>query len=324
VKGPGQWKGRVSSFLFSAETDDWLSYLRIGMGLQVLLYALSLQHDWNYLFGGADEGLNGRALAEALLAKQSPFVPTLGWWLWIALKVGLPEGIALALAWWGLVGAGCALILGLFSRFAAIAAWVIHLCAAKSGGFLSYGVDSFTTIGLFYLMLSPLPDRSSLDRRWRNIGPKDPQLIGFFRRVLQMHLCIIYLTSGLAKCLGSGWWDGSNLWRALIRPPFNVLPPEFLIHWRYFFPVAGIFVCLLETGYPVLIWNRHTRLLCLTCICAMHALIGVAMGMYLFALIMVVLNLAAFAPPPGHLLKRKRFSRPASPDGLVSTSAGHR
>jgi hypothetical protein len=32
------------------------------------------------------------------------------------------------------------------------------------------------------------------------------------------------------------------------------------------------------------------------CICAMHVAIGVTMGMYLFALIMIVLNAAAFGP----------------------------
>jgi len=28
------------------------------------------------------------------------------------------------------------------------------------------------------------------------------------------------------KFLGKGWWDGSNLWRSLIRPPFNLVPPD--------------------------------------------------------------------------------------------------
>ena len=80
------------------------------------------------------------------------------------------------------------------------------------------GMDNFMTIGLFYLMLLPLPDRFSLDWRLRALRPKNPRLLGFWRRVLQLHLCLIYFFSGLTKCLGSGWWDGSNVWRALIRP----------------------------------------------------------------------------------------------------------
>ena len=155
---------------------------------------------------------------------------------------------------------------------------------------MSYGVDNFMTIGLFYLMLSPLPDRYSLDWQLRKSRPKNPPLLGFWRRVFQLHLCVIYFFSGLTKCLGSGWWDGSNVWRALIRPPFNIIDPEILVRWKYLFPVAGIFICLLEIGYPFFIWSGKTRKIWLICICAMHFGIGVAMGMYLFAFVMIVLN----------------------------------
>ena len=147
---------------------------------------------------------------------------------------------------------------------------------------MSYGMDNFMTIGLFYLMLSPLPDRFSLDWRLRNLRPKNPQLLGFWRRVLQLHLCVIYFFSGLTKCLGSGWWDGSSVWRALIRPPFNVIDPEILVRWKYLFPVAGIVICLLEIGYPFFIWNSKTRKIWLIGICGMHVGIGLTMGMYLF------------------------------------------
>ena len=152
------------------------------------------------------------------------------------------------------------------------------------------------TIGLFYLMLSPLPDRYSLDWQLRGLQPKNPQLLGFWRRVLQLHLCVIYFFSGFTKCLGSGWWDGSNLWRALISPPSNVIAPELLIRFKYVFPVAGVFIFILETGYPFLIWGRITRKIWLISICGVHIAIGLTMGMYLFALIMIVLNAAAFGP----------------------------
>ena len=39
------------------------------------------------------------------------------------------------------------------------------------------------------------------------------------------------------------------MWRALIRPPFNVIDPEILVQWKYLFPVAGILICVLEIGY---------------------------------------------------------------------------
>src|SRR6266576_2148901 len=261
------WRGRLLQFLFPVESDRWLTVLRLGLGLQVILYSLSLLNDWNYLFAATGNGLITRSLAEALLSLESRFVPRLGWIVALGAPVGLGEGTVLSAAWICLLAAGCGLIAGLFCRCSAILAWFLHLCAAKSGAFVSYGVDNFMTIGLFYLMLSPLPDRYSLDRRWRKWRPKDPQVLGFWRRVLQIHLCLIYFFGGLAKCLGRGWWDGSSVWRALIRPPFNVIDPDTLVRWKYLFPVAGIIICLLEIGYPFFIWNNKTRRIWLSCIC---------------------------------------------------------
>jgi len=292
------WKERLRRFLFPAETDYWLAILRIGLGLQVVLYSLSLKNDWSYLFAGTGNGLISRTLSEALLSAETPFVPRLGWLVTIGERFGLPEEAILSAAWLCLLCAGCSLLIGLFSRSSAILAWFLHLCASKSGGLVSYGVDNFMTIGLFYLMLSPLPDRISLDWRLRRPSPKPPELFGFFRRILQLHLCLIYFFGGLAKSLGSGWWDGSNLWRALIRPPFNVIAPEILVKWKYLFPVAGACICILEMGYPFFIWLRRTRAIWLACICGMHVAIGLTMGMYLFASVMIILNVAAFGPGP--------------------------
>jgi len=250
-----------------------------------------LRNDWNYLLSGT-----GRELAEALLSLESHFVPRLGWFVALGTHTGLRVETVLSIVWACLLAAGCCLLVGLACRLSAILAWLLHLCAAKTGGFVSYGVDNFMTIGLFYLMLSPLPDRYSLDWRLRELRPKDPHLLGFWRRVLQLHLCIIYFFSGLTKCLGSGWWDGSNIWRSLIRPPFNVIDPKILVQGKLIFPIAGIVICLLETGYPFFIWNNKTRGVWLICICGMHILIGLAMGMWLFSLVMIVLNVAAFGP----------------------------
>jgi hypothetical protein len=290
------WRERLQGFFFPVETDAWVGFLRIGLGLQIISYVLSLKDDWIYLFAETGDVLIGRRFSEALLSIQSPLVPRLGWLVALGGGVGLPEWLVLSITWWTLLGAGGGLFIGLFSRSSAIIAWFIHLCAAQSGGLVSYGVDSFMTIGLFYLMLSPLPGRYSLDQKLRQVGAKDLQMLGFWRRVLQVHLCLIYFFGGITKALGGGWWNGSNLWRALVRPPFNLIAPEILVRWKSLFPFLGISVWVIEVGYIVFIWNRRTRPIWLVCVIGMHIAIGLAMGMYLFAFVMIVLNLAAFGP----------------------------
>jgi len=288
------WRERASRWLFPAESDTWLTVLRVGLGVHVALYALSLGRDWSYLFARSATGLPTRELSERVLSLETPYVPRIGWFVAIASRLGASDGAVLTVLWLCLVVAGGALAVGLYCRPAAIACWLLHLSAAKSGDFLAYGVDRFMTIGLFYLMLSPLPDRRALDHRRRGKPAGRPELLGFYRRVLQVHVCLIYLYGGLNKCLGASWWTGENLWRALTRPPFDVIAPDVLLHFKSLFPIAGISILVLETCYPLFIGLRKTRRIWLIGVLAMHLGIGLMMGMYSFALVMMILNAAAF------------------------------
>jgi Vitamin K-dependent gamma-carboxylase len=285
---------RLEEFLFPARSTTWIALLRIGLGLQVTIYSLSLWNDWASLFAASSDGLISRDLSEAILSLDSSFIPRLGWLVTLGERIGLSEQVTLKIAFGCLLCSGVCLLFGFLSRPAAIAAWLLHLAARSSGGLTAYGVDNFMTIGLFYLMLCPLPDRYSFDSGlWKRRTP-DPRRIGFHQRVLQLHLCLIYFFGGLAKCLGAGWWNGNSIWRALTRSPFNIIPPDFLLRWSGLLPLLGIFICIVEIGYPVFIWPKKTRNIWLACVLGMHAAIGVTMGLQLFALIMIVLNLAAF------------------------------
>lgn len=291
---PG-WRA-LEKFLFPIQSNSWLALLRVGLGLEVLFYTISARPDWMELFGSGGRALVNRQIAEGVLNIESVAVPRMGWLIALGHSVGVDELYVLWGVWALLLGAALLLVIGLFSRPCAILVWLLHLCAVKSEDLLTYGVDNFTTIGLFYLMLCPLPDAWSLDARWRRRSSRYSDLNGFFRRLLQVHVCFIYFLSGLTKFMGAEWWNGKSLWRALTLPPYNLLSPEWVVHWRYFLPLAGISIAALETVYPFLVWPKRSRRTVLACVIAMHLGIGLTMGLYLFSLIMIVLDLAAFGP----------------------------
>ncbi len=258
------WK-RLLRFLFPAESDTWLAVLRIGLGLQVAVYALFLRSDWHYLFASSGKGLVGREIGDAIASFESPLIPTLSWLVALGRSINISEEAVLSISWACLLSSGCFLLLGLFCRPAAIIAWFLHLCVAESGGLLAYGADNFMTTALFYLMLSPLPDRYSFDRWVVQTKPKNPQL------------------------------------------PFNLVSPDILVRFKYALPMLGISICLIEVSYPICIWLKKTRLVWLICILVMHAAIGLMMGLYLFALVMIIMNLAAFGfiiPTPAQATSR--------------------
>src|SRR4029453_15869552 len=148
---PRRWWEDFMGFLFSPETDKWLGALRIGLGLQVAVYALFLRSDWHYLFASTGRSLVSRKLGEAITSFDSPLIPKLGWLVALGDYAHIGEDAVLSIAWASLLCMGFLLLLGLFCRPAAIVAWFLHVCAAESGGLFAYGADNFMTMGLFYL-----------------------------------------------------------------------------------------------------------------------------------------------------------------------------
>ena len=146
-------------------------------------------------------------------------------------------------------------------------------------------------------MLSPLPDRYS----FRSLGNKSKA-----EKSAALGLLAACPTGASVLCLF--YWRACKVsWQRLVGrlqplaladpPAFNFVPPDLLVQFKYALPVLGISICLLEVSYPIFIWLKRTRWIWLGCILAMHAAIGLTMGLYLFALVMIVMNLAAFGVP---------------------------
>ncbi len=291
-----EWSRSLTNFLFPIRSSSSITILRSGLGLSVIFFCLSFPSSWSRVFAGHGNGLIDRNLTESIAGLGNPLAPRLSWFVTLGSWGGLSEGFVLWVAYAALLLSGFCLLLGFLSRIAALTAWFVYLAAVTSGGLASYGVDQFMAIGLFYVAISPLPRAHLFKAMLLDPTEENGWQFGFFQRVLQLHLCLIYFFGGLAKCLGVGWWNGDSIWRALTRPPFNTIPPQVLVGWSAVFPIIGILVCLIETFYPVFIWPRTTRDAWLLLVLGMHLAIAATMGMYLFGLIMIVLNCAAYGP----------------------------
>jgi len=232
---------------------------------------------------------------------------------WAITRVNLYPGLphigdfALLLARWGFtpdqtvwlfmgfyVLALCGLLVGFASRLMAILAWFIHFLWMHAGGGLIYGMDIFVHIALFYCMIMPVGAAISLDARRARLEPVPSVAAGVTRKMLQLHMCIIYLSAGLEKAAGVQWWNGEAVWRALILPVFH----QFDFGWLAWVPwlpmILGWPVMVIETGYAVFMWLPKMRRLWFALVVGMHLGIGLFLGMWLFAGIMIVLNVGAF------------------------------
>ena len=186
------------------------------------------------------------------------------------------------------------MLVGIFPRSAAAAAWFLHLTLMYGGAGLLYGMDYFTHIALFYCIIMPTGDAFSAPVMlgWRASRPS--VAAGVTRKMLQIQLAIIYLSSGLEKASGLQWWNGEAIWRSLTLPIFR----QFDFTWLSAVPVLavvmGISVLLIESGYAIFMWRPGWRGLWLLLTCGLHLGIGLFMGMWVFAAIMIILGCGAF------------------------------
>jgi len=94
---------RFLGFLFPSESDAWLTVFRIGLGLEVTLYALFLRNDWHNLFASSGKGLVARELGEAITSFESPLIPKFGWLIAVGRTLNISEETVLTVAWVGLL-----------------------------------------------------------------------------------------------------------------------------------------------------------------------------------------------------------------------------
>ena len=188
------------------------------------------------------------------------------------------------------------LLAGMFTRWMAGLAFCIDFLLMNAAGGMIYGMDFFTHIALFYCVFMPSGDCLSLDA-WRGRRKCAASVsAGVTRRVLQLHLAIVYLSSGLEKAAGAQWWNGEAIWRSVMLPIFHQFDMSWLAWHPWVAVGSGWSILATEIGYGFFIWCRKTRPVWLAAAITMHLFIGLFLGMWLFALIMIILNWAAFGP----------------------------
>ncbi|MCH2115799.1 MAG: HTTM domain-containing protein [Pirellulales bacterium] len=194
------------------------------------------------------------------------------------------------------------LMLGLFSRTTAVLGFLLAVTYAhriSPGAY--FGLDKINCMLALYLMLGPCGARYSLDRiRRLNRGDNRPVLpsasANLTIRLIQLHLCIIYLFSGLAKHMGENWQAGTAVWWAVANLEYQSIDMTWLAGWPTLVALATHATVFWEIFYCCLIWNRFARPLVLWMAVAVHGGIALFMGMITFGLAMLYANLAFLKP----------------------------
>jgi len=268
-----------------------LAVMRIGLAAVLLAQAFALAPHLFLFFG--EHGIVQAPIANALAPSA---LPRINYMVQLLAPFGVGERAALLVCFGLYVAALHLLLVGWNTRTAAIAAWLLHLSLKTTANTSAYGVFEFATIGLFYCAVLPVGAAMSMDA-----DPLEREAVSFQSqlglRVVQIHLCIVYLSSGIEKISGEQWRNGEAIWRAVMRPGFA----QFDLSWLAAYPIVAKLACwstlAIELGYVFFVWPRRTRRIWALATAGMHAGIAVMMGLWSFSALMIVLNAAAFLVP---------------------------
>ena len=194
------------------------------------------------------------------------------------------------------------LMIGLFSRTAAILGYLLavsYVQRVSPGAF--FGLDKVNVMLVMYLMLGPCGARYSLDRLLRLRRQGEAQTVpsaaaNIAIRLIQIHLCILYLFAGIAKLEGANWQAGTAVWWAVANLEYQSINMTWLARWPLLVSLLTHLTVFWEISYCFLIWNRYTRPLVLWMAFFVHGGIAAAMGLMTFGLAMIIANAAFLSP----------------------------
>jgi len=301
-------------FWLRPAAPDALAFLRIVVAALALLQLAQLWPHLLELYG------NSGFIQWVILETGTPgWVPSVAK---LALVLNAYGVRAATTVYWvfGVYGVALAgLLLGYRTRLSAGVAWLAHALTTNSGYMSLYGVDTMLHVLFVYLFAFPCNGRWSLDARAGRVVPT-PALWRIGMRTVQLHLCIIYLNTGLGKAVGEQWWNGEAIWRAVMQPQFASFDMSWLAQAPWVPRVAGWGTLLVEVGYAVAIWFRPLRQPWLWATISLHLGIAVFMRLWLFSLTMIVFNIAAFAWTEGRIVPARVPER--EPEAVEPAAVG--
>lgn len=271
-------------FWFGPQATSTLALVRIATGAFSLGWALSLLPD---LFAFFSEG----GVVPGHPRHQ-------GQGIWGLLEL-FPTDAALVAVYVAFIVASVALIIGLFSRLAALIVFLCLLSFSRRNGLVLNSGDGLLRVLSLFLVFSPSGSSLSLDRLRR---AKDsfwdfPARAPWALRLIQIQLSVLYVSTVWQKVRGARWNDGTAVSYAQRVEDLERFPMPGVLKGDVTMANLQTFGTLaVELSLGILVWNRVLRPWVLGAGVVLHLGIEYSMrvGFFGFAIFACYL---AFIPP---------------------------
>ena len=299
------WLDAWDRFWFTPRPPHTLAMLRILTGAFLLYSHVVLASDLDSFLG--DHAWIDNPTAASLHDGSFGVADATYSYLWSIsnpLLLWLHHGFTIAVS-------ACFMI-GLLTRVTAPLAWFLQIMYLHRLTGALFGFDQIVTYATMYLMLSPCGSCLSVDarlrRRFADRRKSSKRIAWLFpearpsvsanvaTRLLQLHLCVIYLFGGLAKARGESWWDGTAVWYSIANYEYQSFDMTWLSRFPRIFTAMSHVTMFWEMFYCALVWPRRTRPIVLAIAVAVHGGIALFLGMITFGMMMITANMVFVDP----------------------------
>jgi hypothetical protein len=285
-------------FWFNPADPMPLAVMRILFGGMLFYTHLVWGFNLEGFFG--PNGWQGEALVRTV--QQGQLAWSFWWWV--------PDGLRMTVH---VISLGVLLLFmfGALTPVTSILAYVITVSYSYRAPLANYGLDQINAIAALYLAIGPSGAALSVDRLWRRyrlastslragMAPVAPPVRWSSRanvalRLMQVHLCVIYIFACQSKLQGESWWNGQAIWQAVSNLEYQSVDLTWLAWYPWLVNLLTHATIIWEMTFWALVWRPLCRPLVLLIGVAIHLGIGAFMGMWTFGLAMIFLYVA-FVP----------------------------
>lgn len=193
-------------------------------------------------------------------------------------------------------------MVGFQTRWMGILSFLITVAYANRAIHGLFGLDQINGFLALYLAVGPSGAAYSIDRWLKqrasggalSVTPSVGANVSI--RLIQLHMCVVYLFAALGKLQGETWWTGEALWGALANYEYQTLDMTWLAPYPLIIDFLTHVTVVWELSYCVLVWPKLTRPLVIFIAIPLHLGIAFGMGMITFGCVMLIANVAFVSP----------------------------
>ncbi|WP_265522029.1 HTTM domain-containing protein [Oerskovia flava] len=315
------------------------SLVRLAFGVGAVVYLLVNFQNRHYLWGDAARWVSPRDANGGF-----------GWpFTFFAGGSGATE---LTVKYLLLFVVACLFTVGWHTRWMAPAMLLLWTSLLESNPLTGDQSDNIFRILLFYFCFADIAGRWSLDarrraRRLATYGAPRPlgrlgsptlnsrvseagTLVHNFAVITAgAQICMIYVASGLYKAQGARWQDGTAIFYPMQLSHYRPWPAlnDLLVSNSFMVAAVTYFAVFIQLFFPLLLLRRTTRIIAIVGVLAMHAGIGLFMGLPFFSLFIMAGDCIFVRDSTFRGMEervRQRFGRDRRPAGMADGPTARR